>query len=1003
MLKMKSDLLVDVVVDVTVLFLVLERVSAVVNIRQDGDHRSYDHDDAHEPPIRYTRDALLMLQSATKHQPDQFDSFPTEMTAGRHDSDSYSKSMNRRRKRGHRGGVRRRLRRNRANLPLPSIIMANTRSLRPKPPNFNFDELCANVTYMHEYRNASLLCFSETWFCEDISDESVYIDGFGAPFRCDRNLTICGKNGGGGVCIYVNEQYCHRANVTVKKTLCTPDLELITLSLRPKYLPREFGQVFVTVIYSHPRASTTNAAADIADVIHSLQSVSPDAPNFILGDFNSCDLKKTLSSFKQYVTCNTRLNNMPDRCYGNIPQAYKSVAMPEIGKSDHQAIHLIPSYQPVIKSNPVVKKSVKVWSSESVEELRACYECTEWNVFLDSSESVDEATNVISDYIMFCEDMIIPTKEIKIFPNNKPWITKSLKQTINKKKAAFQKGNRGERKEVQKILRQEIKKAKIEYREKVEEKFQAGNMRDAWKGLKILTGQNKPQQTATMSKADRTKHADSLNDFYCRFERDDLKEKLTSVIEDIKKSATDDDENDLEIHSSAVMSIFSKQKVNKAVGPDRICGKLLRNCAAQLSHVFSLLFSWSLRDCVVPTLWKNSIISPVPKSRNPKELNDFRPVALTSIVMKCFERVVLQRLLNKTQHAQDPLQFAYKQDRSTDDATLTLLHNAYTHLDKPRSFVRILFIDFSSAFNTIQPHLMALKLLKLNVCPKLILWIIDFLVQRSQTVCFQGSLSQPHSTSTGSPQGTVLSPVLFTLYTNDCFGTDLTPVIKYSDDTAIQDLSNSHTTFIQQVEHFTDWCRENFLDLNVKKTKEMIVDFRREPSAIPDLFINNCKVERVNEYKYLGTKIDNKLNFDANTQSIQKKCQSRLYCLQKLRSIGVNRKILANFYRCFIESVLIFGSMCWYAGLSVKNRNVLERVVRVCGKVVGERQRGMNELYACQVVRKARMIVNDRTHVLAKYFELLPSGRRYRTLRNTTKRARMSFVSRAIELLNERA
>ena len=146
--------------------------------------------------------------------------------------------------------------------------------------------------------------------------------------------------------------------------------------------------------------------------------------------------------------------------------------------------------------------------------------------------------------------------------------------------------------------------------------------------------------------------------------------------------------------------------------------------------------------------------------------------------MKCFERVVLHKLLNKTQHAQDPLQFAYKQDRSTNDATLTLLHNTYTHLKKPCSFARILFIDISSTFNTIQPHLMALKLLKLDVCPRPILWIIDFLVNRSQTVCFQHCFSSSRSTSTGSPQGTVLSPVLFTLYTNDCTGTDLTQKIK---------------------------------------------------------------------------------------------------------------------------------------------------------------------------------------------------------------------------------
>ena len=206
-------------------------------------------------------------------------------------------------------------------------------------------------------------------------------------------------------------------------------------------------------------------------------------------------------------------------------------------------------------------------------------------------------------------------------------------------------------------------------------------------------------------------------------------------------------------------------------------------------------------------------------------MNDFRPVALTSLVMKSLERIVLLRLLPQVRELLDPYQFAYKQNRSTDDATVTLLNHAYTHLEKKNSFVRILFIDFSSAFNTIQPHLMALKLQIMQVCPKLILWIINFLVERSQCVRFDGMISSERNTFTGAPQGTVLSPILFTLYTNDCTGTSVTPVIKYSDDSAIEDLSNSDIVYFEEVAKFCQWCKENYLDLNVKK-KELVIHFR---------------------------------------------------------------------------------------------------------------------------------------------------------------------------------
>ena len=108
-----------------------------------------------------------------------------------------------------------------------------------------------------------------------------------------------------------------------------------------------------------------------------------------------------------------------------------------------------------------------------------------------------------------------------------------------------------------------------------------------------------------------------------------------------------------------------------------------------------------------------------------------------------------------------------------------------------------------------------------------------------------------------------MSPVLFTLYTNDCKGHGTTLLIKYSDDSAIEDLSNSDTTYFQEVERFTTRCEENHLDLNVGKTKEMVIGFRKSSAVVPDHIINGVKVERVTEYNYLGTVLDSKLNVNS--------------------------------------------------------------------------------------------------------------------------------------------
>ena len=168
---------------------------------------------------------------------------------------------------------------------------------------------------------------------------------------------------------------------------------------------------------------------------------------------------------------------------------------------------------------------------------------------------------------------------------------------------------------------------------------------------------------------------------------------------------------------------------------------------------------------------------------------------------------------------------------------------------KSQLFVRILFIDFSSAFNAIYPHLLASKPLKLDVNPRLILWIVDFLVNHSQTVRHQAVLSSFHFICTGFPQGTVLSPILFTLYTNDCTGIDTTPIIKSFDDSAMEDLSNSDSVCLVEAERFSNWCMDSSLDLNVKKTKEMLIDFRKAATVIPYQFNDGVKVETAIEYK----------------------------------------------------------------------------------------------------------------------------------------------------------
>ena len=126
-----------------------------------------------------------------------------------------------------------------------------------------------------------------------------------------------------------------------------------------------------------------------------------------------------------------------------------------------------------------------------------------------------------------------------------------------------------------------------------------------------------------------------------------------------------------------------RTKARKAAGPDGISSRVLRECADQLSEVTLHMFNLSLSLERVPVLWKTSCVVPVPKTAHPREPGHYRPVALTSLLMKTMERIVLGHLRNQVSSALDPLQFAYRPGIGVDDAVTYLLHRALSHLESP--------------------------------------------------------------------------------------------------------------------------------------------------------------------------------------------------------------------------------------------------------------------------------------------------------------------------------
>lgn len=259
------------------------------------------------------------------------------------------------------------------------------------------------------------------------------------------------------------------------------------------------------------------------------------------------------------------------------------------------------------------------------------------------------------------------------------------------------------------------------------------------------------------------------------------------------------------------------------------------------------------------------------------------------------------------------------------------LYLLFKHLEGNGCHARLLFVDFSSAFNTIQPHILISRLLEqFNLSNNLVGWILDFLTNRTQRVRVNGILSDRVCSSTGSPQGCVLSPLLFILYTNMCQSRcENRSIIKYADDSVIvSQLQENESSHGSVIDDFVKWCEESYLQLNISKTKDMIIDFRRHAHTHQVTTIKGQAVECVQSYKYLGTIIDSKLNFEENCEAVCKKGHQRLFCLRKLSYFHIDKTMMILFYRAFIESILSFCLVSWFGNVSLKNRNSLNQIVK---------------------------------------------------------------------------
>ena len=278
-----------------------------------------------------------------------------------------------------------------------------------------------------------------------------------------------------------------------------------------------------------------------------------------------------------------------------------------------------------------------------------------------------------------------------------------------------------------------------------------------------------------------------------------------------------------------VLKHLNRLKRNKATGIDQLPPNMLKDCSEEISGPLASIINLSLNTHTVPTLWKSAKISPVFKSGNPDLVENYRPISILPILSKLLEQTVHDRLYNffEDNNILSNCLFGFRKRRSTKLATVLLCDSIRKSFENGH-LVGCLFLDLSKAFDTMGHSIILEKLLLHGVNGHELLWLTDYLFNRTQTVEINNNFSTTENILSGVPQGSILGPLLFIVFFN-VFSDFVSKsnVIQYADDTVIF-FSAKSTNIIDSIlnndlRDIVKYCEENELLLNFKKGKTEVM------------------------------------------------------------------------------------------------------------------------------------------------------------------------------------
>lgn len=634
----------------------------------------------------------------------------------------------------------------------------------------------------------------------------------------------------------------------------------------------------------------------------------------------------------------------------------KTAGVTPISISDHDLVYItlnLKDRRP--KPVYVIRRSYKHYDASAF-----AHDISEapWSV-IENFDDVDEKLNAFHLLFDPILDQHAPIKRVKLRTRPNPFVTDEIKllmKTRDNWRRQASKTNHPDAwssyRDLKREVKQRLRKAEKEYVAK-QIKDNPNDSKCLWKIIRSCV----PKKTTSAKSFTKEEKviANDFNQFFCSVGQNTVK-KIHSLAEEFnydlnwspflpRSFPLGDQFTFHAVTQEEVKQIILAMPSAKAPGADKISLRVIKDCLLHIIPPLTSIVNASFVNQVFPSMWKKAEITPIPKSSDcdHEQADNNRPISLLPILSKVCEKVALNQLTPYllSHNRLTANQSGNKQGHSTETTLIKTTDIILKAIDNKR-LTSVVLLDMSKAFDSLDHSILISKLKDVGLSIEALNWFTSYLTNRSQTVRINSTLSNALDVTNGVPQGSILGPLLFSIYINDLPSiTNQCPAESYVDDTKmymcfpVKDYDSAMGLMNEDLERIRNWCFQNLLLLNPGKTFLMVYGSRQMVSKLPAVFHLSLLGKELipsESVKDLGVIFDRNLDFNEHIIKVTASCMSVLGQINRIKYV-FNKELLIVIINSLVFSKLFYCSSVW-STTSEGNIRKLQSVQNFAARII---------------------------------------------------------------------